>query len=325
MWEDIMSLKKTCRFDDIDYLKNDFLDKLPDTVKKISKNCLSKKVFSHIGLFPVPDKRLINSLIDLLKDIMLPGFFGHQEISESDLEYHIGNEIFSLFDILSDQITQSIVHDCRRYDQECSDCHRRGNQAALDFIEKIPHLQKLLTLDIKAAFDGDPAAKSHDEIVFSYPGLEAILIYRCAHELFESDIPLLPRIMTEYAHNITSIDIHPGASIGKSFFIDHGTGVVIGETTQIGDNVKIYQGVTLGALSFPKNEKGELMRGIKRHPTIEDNVVIYANATILGGNTVIGTHSVVGGNVWLTESIPPYTKVLNEKSKNLIIRRNNEK
>jgi len=306
------------------YTDPDHLGRLPEIVKEISKNCLSGEIFSHIGLFPVPDKKQIISLIDLLKDILLPGYFGHQEICRSDLEYHIGSEIFSLFDLLSDQITQSIIHDCRRYDQECSDCQKRGDQEAVKFIEKIPELQRLLSLDIKAAYNGDPAAKSYDEIVFSYPCIEAIIIYRCAHELFNAEIPLLPRVMTEYAHNITSIDIHPGATIGESFFIDHGTGVVIGETTHIGKNVKIYQGVTLGALSFPKDEKGELMRGVQRHPTIEDDVVIYANATILGGDTVIGARSVVGGNVWVTESVPSDTKVLNEKSKNLMLRKNNE-
>jgi serine O-acetyltransferase len=180
-------------------------------------------------------------------------------------------------------------------------------------MEKLPTLRQVLGLDVKAHYDGDPAAKSLDEIVFSYPGLYAIFVYRVAHELFLRSIPLMPRIMTEHAHSITGIDINPGATIGKEFFIDHGTGVVIGETTNIGDRVRIYQGVTLGALSVPReSEGGNSLRGQKRHPTIENDVTIYAQATILGGETVIGARSVIGGNVWLTSSVPPDTTVLIE-------------
>ena len=185
----------------------------------------------------------------------------------------------------------------------------KGIDVTLYLIESIPELRKILTLDVKAAYEGDPAAKSYNEIIFSYPGLFAITVHRIAHILYEKDIPLIPRIMSEYAHSLTGIDIHPGAKIGKSFFIDHGTGVVIGETCIIGDNVKIYQGVTLGGKSFPKDQNGNIIRGQKRHPTIEDNVTIYAGATILGGETVIGKNSIIGGNVWITESIPPNSKV----------------
>ncbi len=178
------------------------------------------------------------------------------------------------------------------------------------FLEAIPDLRRILAEDVQAAFEGDPAAKSPDEIVFCYPGVGAVTVYRLAHELHRLGVPLIPRMMTEYAHGKTGIDIHPGATIGRRFFIDHGTGVVIGETTQIGDNVKLYQGVTLGALSFPRDEKtGEIVRDAKRHPTIEDGVVIYANATILGGDTVIGHHSVIGSSAWLTRSIAPFTTV----------------
>ena len=170
----------------------------------------------------------------------------------------------------------------------------------------------MLATDVHAAYEGDPAAKSFDEIIFSYPGLFAVTVYRIAHQLLGQGVPLMPRIMTEYAHSLTGIDIHPGANIGESFFIDHGTGVVIGETTEIGERVRIYQGVTLGALSLPKEEV-ESLRTKKRHPTIEDDVIIYAGATILGGKTVIGARSVIGGNVWLTESVPPDTKVFLKK------------
>jgi serine O-acetyltransferase len=177
-------------------------------------------------------------------------------------------------------------------------------------LDTLPELRHTLAEDVEAAFDGDPAAKSPDEIVFCYPGLAAVTVYRMAHELYRLEVPLIPRMMTEYAHGKTGIDIHPGATIGRRFFIDHGTGVVIGETTRIGEGVKLYQGVTLGALSFPRDEKtGEIMRDAQRHPTIGDGVVIYANATILGGETVIGHHSVIGSSAWITRSIAPYTTV----------------
>jgi serine O-acetyltransferase len=211
--------------------------------------------------------------------------------------------------MLSEQITHSIRHECFRYDQSCSECGERGQAVALQVIESVPWLRKILATDVRAAYEGDPAAKSHDEIIFAYPGIFAIMVYRTAHKLFELGVPLLPRIMTEHAHSATGIDIHPGAEIGERFVIDHGTGVVIGETTEIGDNVRIYQGVTLGALSLPK-DAGERLRGSKRHPSIEDDVIIYSGATILGGDTVIGARSVIGGNVWITESVPPDTRVI---------------
>ena len=178
------------------------------------------------------------------------------------------------------------------------------------FLRKLPNLRARLSIDVQAAHDGDPAATSIDEVIFAYPAIFAITIYRLAHELHLQGIPLLPRIMTEHAHSVTGIDIHPGATIGDGFFIDHGTGVVIGETTFIGNRVKLYQGVTLGALSFAMDAEGRMIRGKKRHPTIEDDVVIYAGATILGGTTIIGRGCVIGGNVWLTRSVPPYSRVL---------------
>jgi serine O-acetyltransferase len=213
--------------------------------------------------------------------------------------------------MLCEQICHSIRHDCWRYDQPCSDCDEQGHRLALQLLEAIPGLRKALAADVRATYEGDPAAKSIDEIIFSYPGILAITVYRIAHLLLNFGVPLLPRIMTEYAHSTTGIDIHPAATIGKSFVIDHGTGVVIGETTVIGNNVRIYQGVTLGALSIPKGASDEF-RGKKRHPTIEDDVIIYSGATILGGETIIGARSVIGGNVWLTESVPPDTTVVIE-------------
>ncbi len=185
------------------------------------------------------------------------------------------------------------------------------DQIVTQFLESLPDVRELLTFDIQAAYDGDPAARYHEEILLSYPGFEAVMIYRFAHVLYALGVPVIPRIMTEYAHQRTGIDIHPGAAIGRRFFIDHGTGVVIGETCVIGDNVKMYQGVTLGARSFDLDEHGNPVKGIKRHPDIEDDVIIYSGATILGGDTRIGHGSVIGGNVWLTHSVPPYSKVYN--------------
>jgi len=207
------------------------------------------------------------------------------------------------------QVSLSIRHDCRRYDHLCTLCEERGYEIAHAFINALPEIKSLLAGDIRAAMDGDPAAGSYDEIIFSYPGILAVTVYRIAHVLNSLKVPIIPRIMSEYAHGKTGIDIHPGAEIGERFFIDHGTGVVIGGTAVIGNNVRLYQGVTLGALSLPEGA-GALLRGKKRHPTIEDRVIIYANATILGGDTVIGTGSIIGGNVWITESVPPNTKVV---------------
>ena len=198
---------------------------------------------------------------------------------------------------------------------EDRDFEALGQAKAIQFLERIPDVRRMLAMDVQAAYDGDPAVKNSDEIVFCYPGLEAVTIYRLAHELHVLGIPFIPRMMTEWAHSRTGIDIHPGATIGQHFFIDHGTGVVIGETCEIGNHVKLYQGVTLGALSFPTDGDGNLVRGMKRHPTIEDHVVIYANATILGGRTTIGHHSVIGSNVWLTRSVEPHTTVVLEKPK----------
>jgi len=204
---------------------------------------------------------------------------------------------------------------CRR----CGDCGRKADKAVAALVEALPDIQATLQEDIVAAYEGDPAARSTLEVVVSYPGLYAIAVHRLAHVLYREGVPLVPRIMSEHAHSRTGIDIHPGARIGKGFFIDHGTGVVIGETCVIGKNVKLYQGVTLGALSFVKDANGRLVKGIKRHPDVGDNVVIYAGATILGGDTKIGSGSEIGGNVWLTHSVPPNSKVYNQQPRPLIM------
>lgn len=284
---------------------------LPKIAEEIINSCNDQECYTHIDYEPIPSKEGVIDIINSLREILFPGYFSRGKIDPVNLKYAVGQSAASLFDMLSEQICRSIRHDCLRYDQPCSDCDERGYQLALQFLEAIPALRKALSADIRATYHGDPAAKSYDEIIFSYPGILAITVYRIAHQLINLDVPLLPRIMTEYAHSITGIDIHPAAQIGKSFVIDHGTGVVIGESTVIGDHVRIYQGVTLGALSIPKGASDEF-RGKKRHPTIENDVIIYSGATILGGETVIGARSVIGGNVWLTESVPPDTTVFIE-------------
>jgi len=285
--------------------------KLPGIVESIIENCEDSECFTHVDYEPIPSEGYVVDIINRLREILFPGYFTREKIDPVNLKYNIGQSVSIVFDMLSEQIAHSIRHECFRYDLPCSECEEQGQKAALTFLESIPSLRKTLATDVRAAYDGDPAAKSYDEIIFSYPGVFAITVYRVARQLFKSPVPLLPRIMTEHAHSLTGIDIHPGAKIGEGFFIDHGTGVVIGETTVIGKNVRIYQGVTLGALSLPK-DAGERLRGKKRHPTIEDDVIIYSGATILGGDTVIGTRSVIGGNVWITKSVPPDTKVIME-------------
>jgi serine O-acetyltransferase len=260
----------------------------------------------------LPDKALIIGLLDDFLEVIYPGYFGRKFIETSHIEHHITGLVDSIYERLAVEIYRSIRPDCPETIVVCAHCQQRAEEETLKLLRKLPSLRSRLSIDAQAAYDGDPAAKSIDEVIFAYPAIVAITVFRIAHELYTQEIPLLPRIMTEHAHSITGIDIHPGATIGSGFFIDHGTGVVIGETTVIGNHVKLYQGVTLGALSFAKDEEGQLIRGKKRHPSIEDDVVIYAGATILGGNTVIGKGSVIGGNVWLMHSIPPNTKYRNE-------------
>ncbi|EFK11029.1 putative serine O-acetyltransferase [delta proteobacterium NaphS2] len=285
-----------------------FRSEIPGIVDELVLSCNREDCFDHVGLEPISSREAIIDLLHRAFCILYPGYFIQKRVDEVNLGYYFGQELTEFFEILSEQITLAVRHDCIRYEQPCSLCQERGEEAAIDFGKQMHRIRRQLALDIHAARDGDPAAASFDEIIFSYPGLYAITVYRMAHQLFEQGVPLIPRIMTEYAHSRTGIDIHPGAHIGDSFFIDHGTGVVVGETTIIGDRVRLYQGVTLGAMSIPR-EKVKDLSDRKRHPTIEDDVVIYAGSTILGGDTVIGSRSVIGGNVWLTESVPPDTLV----------------
>lgn len=288
-------------------------DRLKQAIQAMVSSCEEESTIDHVGAALIPSKEVIIDLMGVLHEILFPGYFGRQELTGSTLEYHLGQRMITAYEMMGEQISRSIRHECRRLDSVCVRCARKGREEALLFMERLPDLRLKLSEDVRAHFDGDPASKSLDEIVFCYPGMYAIFVYRLAHELHDRAIPLLPRIMSEHAHSLTGIDIHPGADIGREFFIDHGTGVVVGETTRIGDRVRIYQGVTLGALSVPReSQDGISLRGVRRHPTIEDDVTIYAQATILGGDTVIGARSVIGGNVWLTSSVPADTTVLIE-------------
>jgi len=279
-------------------------------VRQLMRQRKELSAFEHVSQVPGPSFHAAKELIVLAQQLLFPGFFSPRPVSEPNVEYHTGQILYDFYEKLSREVATAIRHDCRRYNRDCTDCQERGQVIALEVTRLMPTLREVLATDVVAAQEGDPAAGEHfDQIIFCYPGLYATMVQRLAHELYIRQVPFLPRIFTEYAHAKTGIDIHPGAEIGASFFIDHGTGVVIGETTTIGKGVRLYQGVTLGALSLPK-DAGARLRGKKRHPTLEDGVTVYAGATILGGGTVIGAGSVVGGNVWLTDSIPPGTKVL---------------
>jgi serine O-acetyltransferase len=313
----------------------DLNHRLPAVVQSLVDSVMAEPRMKHLNRVFLPSRDAIIKSIDLLRQLLFPGYYGKLGITTENLAYRIGELTIELTDILYDQ-----VRCCLRYREGISEengnsngqdnrpkvdpssapstpcdaqtCDTQAATIVATFFDRIPAVRDLLATDVQAAFDGDPAAQSTDETIFCYPGLFAIFVQRLAHEFYKLGIPLLPRIMTEHAHSRTGIDIHPGAKLGDSFFIDHGTGVVIGETTQIGRNVKLYQGVTLGALA---PAFGQLLRGQKRHPTIEDDVTIYAGATILGGDTVIGQGAVIGGNVFITSSVPPLNQVSAEPPK----------
>ena len=274
----------------------------------------------RIGQAFLPSRLKIEEIVGQIRELLFPGYFGAQRLGRRELSFHVGNLLAGLQDDLVEQVNHCLCAD--RACTHCANpnpCRIEAESMAERFVASLPRIRAMLALDAQAAYDGDPAAKSIDEIVYCYPGFLAITVYRVAHELLELGVPLMPRIMSEHAHSVTGTDIHPGARIGKSFFIDHATGVVIGETTVIGENVKVYQGVTLGALSIPKDDRGRAIRGTKRHPTIEDRVTIYANATILGGETVIGSGVTVGGNTFITESVAAGT-IVSQEPPRLVVR-----
>jgi serine O-acetyltransferase len=272
----------------------------------------------HLDRRPLPSRAEAVRVLDALQELLFPGYTGAQGLTGASLRLRVESQTAWLYETLTEQISRAINHG-QRLDDACPVTERQATECAEEFISRLPFVREMLASDVKAAYEGDPAAVCYDEIIFSYPGLHAIMTYRLAHELHSLGVPLIPRIMTEHAHHRTGIDIHPGTRVGSSFFIDHGTGVVVGGTAVIGNNVKLYQGVTIGAFSFDKDAAGQLIRHTKRHPTIEDDVIIYAGATILGGDTCIGRGSVIGGNVWLTHSVPPGTRVLQDSPKLRII------
>ncbi|MDD5727767.1 MAG: hypothetical protein PHV59_04300 [Victivallales bacterium] len=275
---------------------------------KICATYQDTKGINHIEGFNLPRQKEILEVIDKLMEVVFPGFSGMRDYSLETIAYNIGGVISCIYCELMDQVVRSFQYRCAKTDCENCKVPEMAEAAVKSLLDSIPAIRETMKLDIAAAYAGDPAAMSIDEIVVSYPGIKAITIQRFAHVLYQHNVPLIPRMMTEYAHSATGIDIHPGAELKKGIFIDHGTGGVIGETAVIGNNVKIYQGVTLGALSFPRDADGEIIRGKRRHPTLEDDVTIYSGATVLG-NIVIGKGSVIGGNAWIISDVAPYSQV----------------
>jgi len=294
-------------------------EQLPDLTDRLVESYREIGTINHLGHCPLPSSEAVVEIARDLKEIIFPGYRRRQNLHMGNVMYHVGDLIDGLHDKLTQQVARALRHAYQLQhgvgcgEEKKVDFEGQGQEKAIQFLETLPCIREVLASDAAAAFDGDPAAKHLDEIIFCYPGLEAVTIYRLAHELHRLGVPIIPRTLSEWAHSRTGIDIHPGATIGPSFFIDHGTGVVIGETCLIADHVKLYQGVTLGALSFPKDGEGELIRDQKRHPTIETGVVVYSNATVLGGETTIGRNSVIGSSVSLTRSVPPNTIVTIEK------------
>jgi serine O-acetyltransferase len=284
-------------------------DELEAVVDRIATSYAGDHEIDSLESAALPSRRAVIEALNHLKPVIYMGFYSTRSLSRGNLRYAISEHLHPAYETLVEQIRRAVAYEqacCRNTlsaDPEWSEA------VVLRLFNKLPELRDVLNDDVRAAFTGDPAAKSVEEVIFSYPAVQAITTYRIAHELYLEQVPMIPRILSEHAHGKTGIDIHPGAQIGRSFFIDHGTGVVIGETTVIGRHVKLYQGVTLGALSLPRDDRGELIRHRKRHPTIEDHVTVYSGATILGGDTVIGEGSVIGGNVWLVESVPPHSKI----------------
>jgi serine O-acetyltransferase len=280
--------------------------KLEHIIDEVTESYRAGRKIDNLQSAALPNQRKVIDALDHLKHVMYMGFYATRALDSVNLRHNVGDHLYRAFDILVEQISRAVVYERVGGGEPRSEDRRWSEKAVVEVLERIPAIRELLTLDVESAYEGDPAASSVEEIIFSYPAVQAITVYRIAHEFYVREVPMIPRIMSESAHSRTGIDINPGARIGKSFFIDHGTGVVIGETCEIGDGVVLYQGVTLGAIA-PRG--GQVLRGVKRHPTIEDDVTIYAGATILGGETVIGRGSVIGGNVWLTHSVPPCSKV----------------
>ena len=260
------------------------------------------------GQAVLPSREAVIEIVEALRSVIFPGYFGTADLRKESLHFYIGATLEKASRSLEEQVRRAVAFSERHDYHGCGHCAAAARDAVAAFLVQVPEIRRLCASDVEAAYEGDPALKSRDEAIFAYPGVFAVTNQRMAHALHLQGVPLIPRIITEYAHTLTGIDIHPGASIGEKFFIDHGTGVVVGETSRIGARVRLYQGVTLGAKSFPLDEHGKPIKGIDRHPIVEDDVVIYAGATILGRN-VIGQGSSIGGNVWLTTGVPPNSRV----------------
>lgn len=271
---------------------------------------------NFIDVTNLPVREKIIEILDLLVEIIFPGYTGKHTVTQQNVREVTGQILEQVSSILKEQIKLALCYQYRVRQCPICDCEKMSEKLGDEMLDKLPKIREMLKLDVGAAFDGDPAAQSFEEIVISYPGIVAIATHRIAHELYMMDVPLIPRMMSETSHTKTGIDIHPGATIGKRFFIDHGTGVVIGETTVIGDNVKLYQSVTLGAMSFQKDEKGRIVKGGKRHPTIGDNVTIYAEATILG-DIKVGDGAVISANAWVRKDVPDGVTVVTAKPKSV--------
>lgn len=258
---------------------------------------------------PMPSIEQLEDIVEILRSVIFPGYFGDSNVKPDTMRYYLGAAIDKVFISLSDQIKRGLCFLCTKSESECDECDRKARETTISFLHTLSRIRHLLSTDVLAAYEGDPATDSPGEIIFCYPSIHALINYRIAHELYKLEVPFIPRIITEMAHSTTGIDIHPGAEIGERFFIDHGTGVVIGATCIIGRNVRLYQGVTLGAKSFQLDGNGNPIKGIPRHPIVEDDVIIYAGATILGRVT-IGKGAVIGGNVWVTNDVPPGGRIL---------------
>lgn len=292
--------------------------RLDDLVDSLSP-CKDCPVANTARQGNLPGQKAIIKVLENLMAVLFPGCHGHEALQESTADESMKGLLRAIATELADQCQRALAYQCRQDNcGDCDDCATESKRIVGELLDQLPAIRGMLQDDIWAAYEGDPAATSIMEVVMSYPGLYAVSAHRIAHALYRLKVPLIPRVMSEYAHVMTGIDIHPGAEIGKGFFIDHGTGVVIGETCVIGRNVKIYQGVTLGALSFTKDADGKLIKGIKRHPNVEDRVIIYAGATILGGDTTIGHDSIIGANVWLVHSVAPRSKVYSQEPRPLI-------
>jgi serine O-acetyltransferase len=263
----------------------------------------------------LPSRDAVLRVVEDLRSVLFPGYFGTSEMSAESMRFHVGSTLDRVLSDLGRQIKHGMCFYCDEPDPaRCPECQARAQSKTERFLDDLPRIRALLATDVRAAYEGDPAATSRDEAVFCYPGLVAITNYRLAHALHELGVPLIPRMIAEQAHSVTGIDIHPGATIGESFFIDHGTGVVIGETCRIGSRVRIYQGVTLGAKSLPLDDDGKPVKGVDRHPIVEDDVIVYSGATILG-RVVIGRGSVIGGNVWVTRDVAPGSRVTQARAR----------